>query len=464
MVPRTRKGNFNGWGVSIAGQSVEFIHKLLCPMSNELKTPIHNSVSSSVTSEIDVDWEKPISETTPYLFGSNDYKTFSQRAAADSLLHDRLRKLDLGVFRIHSPHLTNLLADSFSRSWDESAVREAIDTRRFAKSRVVIAIPGWPSWMQQDRDRLLAPQEYRNYARFCANLVRIVNLQLKQKVVYWEPLAGIESRYRRAGRLEELWKIFNITSTVMRLRDPSIQVGGPSLSTFDTELLRSFLQSCKFNVDFICWSDYLPTNLFETTEKLMASTPDYYSRVKTMQALIRRFIPNRRVPLLLAEYNIENPWQSRGGRHVTHVGATWIASVLKHLADAHIDMAASSHLRDEASGLIGGDYRLRPAATLFSWAQKYLIGHVFATTSTHPLIEALAVRPDNQCYALMLINKTDVTADLSLQTREILMSKTIRVHTIDASGTEYSSLSSISIYKRTLAMAPYSVKLLLFER
>ena len=51
---------------------------------------------------------------------------------------------------------------------------------------LLINVPNWPDWMDADHDGFLDADQTDAYARLCADLVRIVNGDLKKRVVYWE--------------------------------------------------------------------------------------------------------------------------------------------------------------------------------------------------------------------------------------------------------------------------------------
>lgn len=427
-----------------------------------LEPVFSKSDAPKTVAEIDVDWEKHTIEVSPLLLGANDYRVTNLKTAANSLMHDRVRKLGLRMIRIRYPHLSSILTDSVNHTWDEEALKETLDPFFYGNAHLVLNIPTWPAWMKQDHDRLLDPSEYRNYAQFCARLVGILNLKLRLEIEYWEPLGILEARYHRAGQPQELWKLFNIVATAMRLKDPRIKIGGPSSATYDTQVFTSFLEDCHSNVDFVCWSDYSFNSIHEPTEKLLAATPNYFQRVRTLQSLVRQSIPNRHVPLLLSEYNID--YGNAHSKQDEHIGAVWFASVIKHLVESGLDMAAISRFKDPANGLIGHDDRFRPNATVFVWLHQYLMGQVFATTSTHPSVEVLATRPNSQSYRLLLINKSAQDEVISLQTREILMSQKIEILTLDRSGVDRLYLSSIDLYKRPWTLPAHSLRLLLFTR
>jgi hypothetical protein len=55
------------------------------------------------------------------------------------------------------------------------------------------------------------------------------------------------------------------------------------------------------------------------------------------------------------------------------------ASAFKHLAESGIDMAAFWYLKDGIYGIIYPANKLRSAANVFAWGNKYLIGKVIKT-------------------------------------------------------------------------------------
>ncbi len=318
--------------------------------------------------------------------------------------------------------------------------------------------------MALDQDGLLDPSEYDSYAAFCAELVEILNRRQQRQVGYWEPLNEQDVAYQKAGKLDELWTIYNKVATAMKVRDPLIKVGGPALTWDEPGRLAAFLQACGPNVDFISWHRYGSSDANESTDTLMSYTPMYATQVKKFRAVAAEYIPARSVPLLLGEYNINYSWQSGEKRQNTHIGAVWFASVLKHLADAGIDMATSWHLKDGVYGLIDPQNKLRPAATLFAWGIKYLTGRVMRTESDHPFIEAMAVWQADGGRSLLLINKSPKFARLSVQaTQDASEPDSLPMFYLDAKGVTGATLATAALEQEPLILTPYSLVLLRFS-
>jgi xylan 1,4-beta-xylosidase len=195
----------------------------------------------------------------------------------------------------------------------------------------------------------------------------------------------------------------------------------------------------------------------------MSYTPNYKTQVQEFRKLATQSIPNRRVPLLLGEYNINYNWQSGENRQNTHVGAVWFASVHKNLADAGIDMATSWHLKDGVYGLIDPQNNLRPAATVFAWGIKYLTGNVIRTDSDHPFVEAMAVWQADGGRSLLLINKSAGLASLSVQATQMAAKpNSLLMLSLEATGLKSTTLATATLEQQPLTLNPYSLVLLRF--
>lgn len=421
------------------------------------------SSTTAITAKVSVDWANTVAQTTPFTFGSNDYEITKPEAAADRVYQSRVAELGIRLIRIHYAGLSDRWTNPTTKTWDEAKIKTGYDVSYIQQATIIQNIPGWPKWMRQSQDGLLDASEYDNYAAFCAQLVEILNRRQQRKVVYWEPLNEQDVRYEKAGKLDELWKIYNKAATAMKRQDSQIKVGGPVLTWDEPKRLAAFLEACKSNVDFISWHRYGSGDASASTDTLMSYTPNYKTQVQEFRKLAKQYIPNRNVPLLLGEYNINYNWQSGETRQNTQIGAAWFASVHKNLADAGIDMATSWHLKDGVYGLIDPQNNLRPAATVFAWGIKYLIGKVIRTDSDHPFVEAMAVWQADGGRSLLLINKSGGLASLSVQATQMAAKpKSLLMLSLDGTGLKSTTLATATLEQQPLTLNPYALVLLRF--
>lgn len=434
--------------------------------SNLLKSSNANLANSIISSgikpinvEIIVDWSTVMAKTNPLIFGSNDYEITSPQKATDSIFQSLLTELDIPLIRVHHSQLSERWTNSITKSWDEAKIKTCYDASYPHNPKIVQNIPQWPSWMKQNKG-LLDPSEYDNYANFCGELVRILNKTQNRNIIYWEPFNELDKRYKNAGKLNELWQIYNKVTERMKKVDSQIKVGGPVLTWNDYQTLNHFLDSCSQNVGFISWHRYATGNASAPTDKIMSFTPKYGEQTRKFRSIVTKHIPKQKVPLFLSEYNINYSWDSGETRQNTHIGAVWFASVFKHLAEAEIDMAASWHLKDGIYGMINPQNKLRPSAKVFNLATKYLNGNVVKNESDHPFIEALPIQQKSGKRSLLLINKTSEYVNINLtEMYGSFQTGETKIHSLNADGIEdFSPNEQTDI--NTFTLSPYSILLL----
>jgi Glycosyl hydrolases family 39 len=417
--------------------------------------------NKTINTKATVNWAKIIAKSTPKTFGSNDFQVVDIKNATDTTYRSQISKIGFGLIRIHQAEISDKWSNSATRTWDFNKIKAIYNPYYSSKATVIQNIPGWPKWMASDKQGLLQPSEYKNYANFCSQLVDIINNRLRHNVIYWEPLNEQDVRYQKAGKLDELWKIYNLAASAMKAKDSKIKIGGPVLTWDEESRMASFLEKCKSNVDFISWHRYASSNPKDSTDSLMSNTPYYGEQVKKFRALAKQYVPNRYIPLFLGEYNINYSWKSGEKRHQTHIGAVWFASVLKHLAEAGIDMSASWNIKDGVYGLIDPNNKLRPPATLFTWAIKYLTGSVASTTTNNSFIEIMAVKQASGKYSLLLINKLNRPAQVTIDgMKSIKLPHTASIFYLDANGVKNTTSSPTSLFAKPFSLAPYSVAVL----
>ena len=419
--------------------------------------------NSGKRESITINWERVISKTSKLTFGSNDYQVLNPQDASDLMYQKRLLELKIGLYRIHHASLSDHWSDANQRNWNSNRIKTSYDAAPYLNQATIIQnINGWPKWMQQDKEGLLDHSEYETYAKFCAELVNILNKHQHRQIIYWEPLNEQDMKFFKAKKLDKLWKLFNLCVEEMKKVDPLIKVGGPVLTYDNINILKDFLEVCGHNTDFISWHRYGSGNANESTETIMDYTPKYGDQVREIRETISNYNPNNKISLLLGEYNINYSWQSGEMRQNTHIGAVWFASVLKHLSDAGIDMATSWHLKDGVYGMIDPNNNLRLSAKVFEWGIKYLIGDVIYSQSSNPLIESLIIQKTQNRYTLLLINKSDTSAQVNLNLKENTKISIInQIFSLDEKGIKEVNIKMPSVDQKPLFMRPYSVKLLL---
>ncbi len=418
------------------------------------------TISAQSNTAVSVDWQTSVAKSTVNLFGSNDDVITYPERAQDAAYQKLLSQLNIRLIRISHGGLSDRWSNATTKTWDINKIKAGYDASYPQKPTIVQNIPGWTQWMRQTPDGLLDPSEYDRYAAFCAELVVIINQRLGYNVEYWEPLNEQDVRYEKVGKLEELWRIYNKVAQAMKAKDSKIKIGGPVLTWDEPNRLRSFLQNCASDVDFVSWHRYASGNANESNDQIMAYTPNYGQQVRDFRKITQQYIPQRHIPLFLSEYNINYAWDSGEKRQNTYIGAVWFASVFKHLAEAGVDMATSWHLKDGIYGIIDPENHLRPSATVFSWGIKYLTGTVVKTTSDRSSIEALAVKNDNGEASLLLINKSAQPQKLTFTGMSgMKLPEMLPIVYLNANGVKKEAISKTTLLGKTFNLTAYSLAL-----
>jgi hypothetical protein len=422
------------------------------------------TVQGQTLTNITVDWRTILSRLTPGTFGTNDFQITSSQSASDETYHNLLVQNGLKLLRFHNANLSNAWSSATTRTWDATLVQQAYSAYNTAYDgqlpTIIQNIPNWPSWMTQNNG-ILDPSEYDEYANFCASLVGIINRDLHQGVVYWEPLNEMEKVYAQAGKLNDLWTIYNRAAVAMKAVDPSIKVGGPALSYNDTAMLTSFLQASGANVDFVSWHRYNGGDPSASTSSILANTPNYAGSVTAMRNVVNQYLPGKTVELQLGEYNINYNYASGENRQNTYIGAIWFASVQKYLAESSIDQATQWNAKDDYYGLYDYYNNPRLSATVFHWTNHYFVGDVVKTTSNQSGVEAFAVAQADGSKSILLINKLNTSTSVSLSSLgQSFGTGNLSIQKLGENGVSTVSMPATSISPGPFTLGAYSLWLL----
>jgi xylan 1,4-beta-xylosidase len=167
----------------------------------------------------------------------------------------------------------------------------------------------------------------------------------------------------------------------------------------------------------------------------------------------------RMIPVFLDEYGIDYTWNSGETRQYTNVGAVWDAVVLRSLAYAGATHAMSWAFKDGVYGMVDMHDTLRPAATVYGWGTRFLTGDLVAAKSNAPGVEAMAVRQSSGSRSVLLINRSDTPARVSLDAALSASRKSaVVLEALGATGIASSTVPGNAMPK-PLALPAYSLLL-----
>lgn len=385
------------------------------------------SNTAPISASMSVNWNKVVGTTTVATFSANDEMCSSPiHGSGDRAYAKNLSDIGIKFFRLHCGGLTDDWSDVSMHRWNVGAIKAEYDAPYLRGAAILQNIPTPPKWLRNSDDTV---SDVPAYAAYCAQLVHIVNHQLKKHVVYWEPMNEWEDRYK--GRWAVACDIYNQCAVAMKREDPSIKVGPAIEWPNQGGVIHPLLKQCAGNVDFIAYHSYYSSGPTDSNDTLMNKAGHMDDDVTNTQKSIQQFGQGRVIPIMLDEFNIDGNWQGNETRQYTNVGAVYFATTIKHDAYAGAFACAIWSAKEGFYGLTDMDDHRRLPAYLFQWANHHLIGSLVQTASNHPMVEAMAVR-QHGTPAIMVINKASGTATIKLDSN--ITSATVQYSTLTAGG------------------------------
>ena len=230
---------------------------------------------------ITVDWAAPTVRTSGRQFSLNVFGGFDPAVATDPRYRQNMEYMAPGTLRYHCMSLVrdpakvskSWLNDDL-RTWNREKIGAALDALPAEKFERVITIGKWPDWMDADNDGLLDRENYDAFVELCADLVRIVNVEQKRNVRFFEITNERDITYwlaqmksRTPPRTAELARLYNLCARAMKGVDPTIKTGGPAACRGDMlEPLKQFAILTLGNLDFFSYHAYASGRPSESDE------------------------------------------------------------------------------------------------------------------------------------------------------------------------------------------------------
>ncbi len=433
------------------------------------------AAAENETVTVTVDATKTLRTIPRAAYSINAFHAFDPAIATNPKYQEAMAYLNPGMIRYHS---TALVGDSTknprgwlnhtTHTWDVEKIRRATAAWPSATAKL-FTIPRPPAWMTDPETRLIAEDQIDAYAQLCAKLVRILNVDLKLGITHWEPLNEPELTYVRPLRekkqpdqFRKVVNMYNRAAAAMKQADPTIQIGGPALSSAAwVELVNRFARGTRDRLDFFSCHIYGSGKTDDSDEKIYNSAQAFGPKLRRVREILTKDIPARRVPIFFDEFNIKWTWKPVEPRMTTHKGAVFDALALISSVNEDIDGTFAWNDVDNVYGKYSRSYAPRPSAHLYHYLNANFIGDSLAVTSSDAkAIVPFAVRqPASGLRALMLVNRTDDEHQAIVEFGNWIPPSSVpaaQLVEISAAGHRVAPLASGSLH-----LPPHSVTLLL---
>lgn len=426
---------------------------------------LHAAALGAADPVVTVHWDRPTGRAATRLhYGLNLFRAFApaEVTRADTAVYQsNLAAMRPGLVRLYRGDMLDdaerpgagwlLEPDRATYRWAVDKIRRALDFAIPPGAVTMLTIPGWPAYMGP-ADQPLAPEHHEAFAALCADLVRIVNVQLGHGVRYFEVFNERDDAYR--GRGEEMGALFTRVARAMKAVDPSIHVGGPGFVQPWHPVIGPFLKAAGPALDFVSYHGYGTGDLPVPLADVLASAAGFGHVAAYIERMVSRHV-GRPVEIFHNQYNVT--WKAPDDRMTGGVSAVFDALALAALAQSPLTGAAAWCESDGWYGKMDARQQMRPAAHVFRLYNSVLVGPIVdaEVSVDHADVVPFAVAA-NAGPALSLVNKSEAPQRVRLALGEEARGPW-QLHRVTASGLAEEPLAAAP---EALLLPPLSVTVL----
>lgn len=385
----------------------------------------------------------------PAHYGLNLFQIYNPTTAQNNATYrNNLVAMKPGLVRLHSWEMmgTSAMGNGWittSNSWDADKIGRALRGGFGWKPRVMVNVPWGPSGATPSAV-LTEPQE-EAFAKFCADLVKIINIDNKLGATYFELPNERDDLYKDKGT--ELGRLFVKAARAMKKVDPNIKVGGPAFIQPWSPIVDDFLAAAKADLDFVSYHTYATGDRNSDVQKLFDHAASLGGIAKQFKDKLAK-LGRTDVELYHDEYNIS--WAPPDVRMNDQRGAVFDAIAMMGFAQSEVTGAAAWNEADGWYGKLDPAFGMRPAAHVFALFNTHLVGSVATAKSASPSVVAMAIRGP-RANALALVNRSAEAHTISLKGA----SGPAEVHQVTTTGLSSRAVGDLA--RASLALPALSV-------
>ena len=174
--------------------------------------------------KINIDWERVVRKVPLYAYGINSPANFIPAYSNNLTFMSNLKSITQkkGFICLHGWGMLGDSPEAWQKNgvWDSTKINQALRPLVEDGYTVMINVPSGPQGENDYRDP-------KAFAKFCADLVRTVNIEHGLGIKYWEIPNERESDFSDPGlSVSQMAILIKTASVAMKAVDPSIKVGG----------------------------------------------------------------------------------------------------------------------------------------------------------------------------------------------------------------------------------------------
>ncbi len=409
--------------------------------------------------KITVDWDNVVRKIPSTTYGINTAANLIPAYSNDQTYMNNLKFITQkkSFIRLHGWGMLGDSPEAWQDNgiWDSDNIDQALRPLVNEGYTVMINIPSGP----QGEDDYKDPAAF---ATFCADLVKIVNIDHGLGIKYWEIPNERESAFITPGlSVSEMATLIRTATTAMKAVDPTIKVGGPATSWVNIDYLSQLVDTLYPDIDFISAHSYSGdgTNSLQNAYDIAQfATAD----LAELRARVNLITGDNYLPIFLSEYNISYQGEPR---IQTYEGTLYDAIILTESITAGADATMYWNMAPYSDmSLLDGDIR-DESVQLFKIFNQSFQGDLVDSQSqdlAKVTVYATQTTTGDQAdtsHAFSLINRTATPQAINLNFNGLLPS-TMTWHLSNASN-DFTSrdISWTDLNQGNFILSPYSVNL-----
>ena len=347
-----------------------------------------------------IDWDKTKRAVSPMSYGVNCPACFDPNWTHNPALLRPLATITAGAKPLIRLHGWGMIAQGSNENWlnpdntwNTEKIKSALEPLVKAGYRLMIDVPSGP---QGEKD----PVDPDAMAPFIAGLLKIVNVDNKFGVKYWE-LPNEREHILSAAQMAEL---LSKASKAMKKIDPSILVGGPAAEGINVEYIADVVQRCYPDIDFVTAHTYGGDGK-QSPDISYKSAISAINDVHALRDRLSSIAKEKYLPIFVDEYNIG--WDPNPDIY-THLGAVYFSIIQTGVIESGGDVSAVWDFSPpHGMSVVDRNGNLTASGNLFTLMNRYFYGEVVIAQSSNPDgLRAFAVKSPST-HAALLSNLTD---------------------------------------------------------
>ncbi len=411
---------------------------------------------NSQTIQIDIDWGNSIRQIPNFTYGVNSPANFIPSYSEDAVFMKNLELITQkkGLVRLHGWGMLDTTSPENWQNngvWNASKINQALSPLVNQGYKVMINIPSGPSGEDDYQD----PEKF---AKFCADLVKIVNIDLKLGVEYWEIPNEREQVFIDPGlTVNQMATLIQTASQAMKVIDPTIKVGGATTAWVNIDYLTQLTQAIYPNIDFITCHTYAG-DCTNSLQDIYDNAQFAVTDLNTLRQNINEITGTNYLPIFLTEYNLS----FQGCENIrSNEGAVYDALIMTESIKSGIDGTCYWAIAPYSDMSIVIDDQLDENAYLFESFNKYFHGNLIQSTSdsnSKVLVFSTANQNAN-IFSFCLINRTSISQNVQVQMTSSFSSN-IDKHVWNGENEYFTETTNwANLNNGNLSLSPYSVNI-----